>query len=91
MRPFLEAFKAEILAPTAGEMRANAERAGLAAWLRLKSEDIYAAVPKESGSRNPLCYQFPNSTYADFVMAQDPLLKKHDLVHDSCLTGTVSR
>ena len=87
MRPFLEAFKAEILAPTAEEMRANAERAGLAAWLRLKSEDIYAAVPKESGSRNPLCYQFPNSTYADYVMAQDPLLKKHDLVHDSCLNN----
>merc|ERR1719198_1462889 len=82
MKSFLDAFRKDILAPTATEMVANAALVGLSA--AVSTEDVWCGVPAASGDMNPVCYQFPNETYADLVMAKDPLIKNHEKVHDSC-------
>ena len=57
----------------------------LAAAAALAVQDtIYSLLPPSGFSVNKLCYQCPNSSYADFVLENDPLIPDHTKAQGEC-------
>ena len=51
--------------------------------LRTESNTSFSLVPGTI-DLNPFCYECPNSTYADSVLAHDPLAHKHTKQAGGC-------